>query len=90
MSARPKPRGPGRIDVDPEAFSSQPTAEELATAQGVRQAADPRDLKADFWPETETADDIVAAIRALRRGQQSSRNRLETLTADASIDCVDH
>ena len=58
-TARPrKQRQPRLPHIDPEA---------LAAAQGVQPVADPRELRADFWPEGESADDFVAALRRWRR-----------------------
>jgi hypothetical protein len=39
----------------------------LARAQGVRPAKDWRKLRGDFWPEDETCDEFIAAIREWRR-----------------------
>ena len=41
--------------------------EQLAAEEGTAPIENPNDLVADFWPEDETADEIVAAIRTLRR-----------------------
>jgi len=46
------------------------TLAELIAEQGVKPVADPAELAADFWPEDETADDLVAWVRALRREGQ--------------------
>ena len=42
----------------------------LAAAQGVRPVQNPEDLVFHEWPEDETADDFLAAIRAWRRGEE--------------------
>lgn len=58
----------GRL-VPYSVFASQPrkTLEELAREQGVKPITDPDTLRGDFWPEDETADEFIAAIRELRR-----------------------
>ena len=50
-------------------FMSQPrrTWQELAAEQGVRPVERFEDLLGDFWPEDETADDFIAAVREWRR-----------------------
>jgi hypothetical protein len=42
------------------------TAEELIAAQGLTFPRDPRDLLGDFWPENESVDDFLAAVREWR------------------------
>jgi hypothetical protein len=39
----------------------------LATEQGVRPITDYDDLLGDFWPEDETADEFVSAVRQWRQ-----------------------
>ena len=61
---RPGPRvTTGRV------FFSQPQAdlETLAAQQGVQPITNFEDLLGDFWPEDETADDFIAAVRQWRR-----------------------
>ena len=41
-----------------------PSAEELVAAQGLTFPRDPRDLLGNFWPEEESIDDFLAAMRA--------------------------
>jgi hypothetical protein len=41
--------------------------EELARRQGVKPVTDPDQLLGDFWPEDETCDDFIAALREWRR-----------------------
>ncbi len=50
------------------AFLAQPPRDllALATEQGVRPVTDFDDLLGDFWPEDETADEFVAAVRRWR------------------------
>ena len=47
--------------------------EALAAAQGVAPVDDPQKLLGTFWPEDETADDFLAAVRAWRRGEAPSQ-----------------
>lgn len=42
----------------------------LAAAQGMRPVENPEDLVFHDWPEDETADDFLAAVRAWRRGEE--------------------
>ena len=50
-------------------FFSQQTMDldTLAARQGVRPVTNFDDLLGDFWPEDETADDFIAAVRQWRR-----------------------
>ena len=48
----------GRVNVELAA---------LARAQGVRPVKDWRKLRGDFWPEDETCDEFIAAVREWRR-----------------------
>lgn len=41
--------------------------EVLAVQQGVQPIANPEELFADFWPEEETADQFVQAVREWRQ-----------------------
>ena len=43
-----------------------PTVEELVSAQGLTFPCDPHELVGDFWPEEESLDDFLAAIREWR------------------------
>jgi len=43
-----------------------PTVDELITAQGLSFPRDPADLLGNFWPEEESIDDFLAALRAWR------------------------
>lgn len=45
---------------------------DLLASQGVQPISDPAELEADFWPENESADDIVSAIRSWRDGHVGS------------------
>lgn len=44
--------------------------EMLAEMQGIQPIQDTKAMTAEFWPAKETADDLVAAVRALRRHDQ--------------------
>jgi hypothetical protein len=48
------------------ARSGHPTTEELIAAQGLTFPRDPRDLLGDFWPEDESLDDFLNAMREWR------------------------
>jgi len=54
-------------------FDEELTAQELVARQGVEPLRSITDLRADWWPEDETADDIIAAVREWRtdRGRRS-------------------
>ncbi len=43
-----------------------PSIEELIREQGVRTVSDPRELLGDFWPENESVDTFIAAVREWR------------------------
>jgi len=43
-----------------------PSAEELIGAQGLSFPRDPKDLLGSFWPEEESIDDFLAAMRDWR------------------------
>ena len=43
-----------------------PTVEELIAEQGVVFPRDPGDLLGDFWPEEESIDDFIRAMREWR------------------------
>ncbi|MGA2272836.1 MAG: hypothetical protein ABSH00_04720 [Bryobacteraceae bacterium] len=44
----------------------RPSAEELIAAQGLTFPRDPKELLGDFWPEEESIDDFLAAMREWR------------------------
>jgi len=46
--------------------AGHPTAEELIGAQGLTFPRDPQDLLGNFWPEEESADEFLAAMREWR------------------------
>lgn len=56
----------GPEDQDPF-FGPLPNLRELADRQGVKPVASLEDLAGDFWPESESDEEFVAAIREWRR-----------------------
>ena len=52
--------------VQKYARRGHPTTEELITAQGLTFPRDPRDLLGKFWPEDESIDDFLSALREWR------------------------
>ena len=47
--------------------SSQADLDRLIAAQGVKPVARFEDVLGDFWPEEESADEFIAAVREWRR-----------------------
>jgi hypothetical protein len=47
-------------------FDASPTLEELAEAQGVSPVASIDDLRGDFWPDDQSAEDFIAIATAGR------------------------
>ena len=47
-------------------IEGHPTIEELIAEQGVVFPRDPHDLLGDFWPEEESIDDFLTAMREWR------------------------
>ncbi len=47
-------------------FEALPSLDALAEAQGVQPIEDIDDLVADFWPEDESVEDVIATIRRWR------------------------
>ena len=45
------------------ARQGHPSVSELVAAQGLTFPRDPRDLFGDFWPEHESIEDFLAAMR---------------------------
>ena len=52
--------------MDKYTRQGHPTIEELAAEQRVSFPKDPRELLGDFWPENESIDDFLAALREWR------------------------
>ena len=48
------------------AHQGHPSVEEMMAAQGLKFPRDPRDLLGNFWPEEESIDDFLAALREWR------------------------
>jgi hypothetical protein len=48
------------------ARAGHPTLDELAAEQGVVFPRDPSELLGDFWPEEESIDDFLTAMREWR------------------------
>ena len=46
--------------------AGHPSIQELIEEQGVQFPRDPRDLLGDFWPEEESIDDFLRAMREWR------------------------
>jgi hypothetical protein len=47
--------------------TASPDLERLAREQGVEPITDPAALRGDFWPEDETIDEFLEAVRQWRR-----------------------
>lgn len=52
---------------------SKPRWLQIAEEQGVKPVKDIKDLVGDFWPEDESIDDFIAAVREWRREGTSPR-----------------
>ena len=52
--------------VDRYSRRGHPTIEELLAAQGLTFPRDPGDLIGNFWPEEESIEDFLAAMREWR------------------------
>ena len=48
-------------------FEHAPSIEEAAREQGVPAAVAPESLRGDFWPDDESADEFIGAVREWRR-----------------------
>lgn len=46
--------------------SGHPSIDELMSEQNVAPVSDPRHLLGDFWPENESVDDFISAVRHWR------------------------
>lgn len=51
----------------PLVVKTQAEVEALAAQLGVKPITNPQELRGDFWPEDETADEFIATIRRWRR-----------------------
>lgn len=72
-----------QIDSPPEDraghpfFSEQPISlEELVRQQGASPVTDFDSLLGDFWPEDESADDLIAAVRRWRHEEEREGKEL--------------
>jgi hypothetical protein len=63
----------GALD-DLYSFEAVPDLDALAIAQGVRPIEDIDELVADFWPEDESVEDFIAAVRRWRYEGDSQPN----------------
>jgi hypothetical protein len=54
-------------------FDTAYDLESLAAQQGVSPMDDPETLSGDFWPEDESVDEFIAAVREWRREAQTER-----------------
>jgi hypothetical protein len=60
-------RNGGRLPQGCTPAEKRAALEALAEMNGVEPISNPAEMTADFWPPEESADEIVSAIRALRR-----------------------
>ena len=58
--------GPSDELVQKYVRRGHPSVDELVAPQGVTLPRDPRDLIGNFWPEDESIDDFLAAMREWR------------------------
>jgi len=73
MSAEPRPSPrPTPAPVNDFWTRKSKTVEELAAEQGVKPITSVDDLRADFWPEDESADDIDDFITQQRAADRMS------------------
>ncbi|MGO9255019.1 MAG: hypothetical protein ACLQU1_01760 [Bryobacteraceae bacterium] len=56
------------------ARAGHPSIEELVAEQGTKFRADPADLLGDFWPEEESLEDFLRALREWRGHDKSYRS----------------
>ena len=69
-----KAKRPNKPEARTPPRAAPGTSEALAAQQGVKPVANPQELYADFWPEDETADQFVEAVRRWRReGSEGSQ-----------------
>ena len=66
---------PSTVPTLPNLQSPLSLIEKLAIEQNVKPVNRLEDLKAEFWPEDESAADIVDSIRQLRDNQSVSQFR---------------
>ena len=73
--------GDGSADPD---FWRSPTLETLAAEQAVAPVTNVRALTAAWWPDDETADDLIAFIRHQRRPVSDARRGCSSQIRDGS------
>ena len=66
MARLTKRMGPHAVSGSTFFAQQQRDLADLAAQQGVQPVMDFDDLLGDFWPEDETADDFIAAVRSWR------------------------
>lgn len=59
------PPTPG-ADNYPPFFAPPPSLEELARQQGVSPVGNLEELRVEFWPESDSIDEFIAAVRRWR------------------------
>ena len=65
--------GTGHSVADKYARSGHPSVQELVAEQGTKFRADPAELLGDFWPEEESIEDFLRALRGGRGHDRSDR-----------------
>lgn len=54
------------VNIPQDFFAPLITLDQLSEEQGVKPVTDVTELLGNFWPEEESADDVVKAVRAWR------------------------
>jgi hypothetical protein len=70
----PRPRSDAGALGELYSFDALPDLDALAKAQGVQPIEDIDDLVADFWPEDESIDDFIAAVRRWRDEEETTES----------------
>jgi hypothetical protein len=65
--------GIGHSVAEKYACSGHPSIQELVAEQGTKFRSDPAELLGDFWPEEESIDDFLMALRDWRGHDKSDR-----------------
>jgi hypothetical protein len=63
----------GQPVADRYARAGHPSVKELVAEQGTRFRDDPAELLGDFWPEEESIDDFLRALREWRGHDRPDR-----------------
>ena len=66
--------GEGQHISERYARVGHPSIEDLVNEQGTRFRADPADLLGDFWPEEESIEDFLRALREWRGHDKAYRS----------------